>query len=125
MSAELHGRLIALYARLAAHTEPECTGRCERPRSCCAEMYCAFAIEHAKTRWQVELQRTWHPELPLMGDDGCTAAPHLRPICTAHTCEMCAHGHKRGDPAWTRRYDDIMGAIAEIEAAVSEKEAAL
>ena len=26
-----------------------------------------------------------------------TAAPHLRPICTAHTCETNEHGCKRGD----------------------------
>jgi hypothetical protein len=113
-------KLVRLYAQLAAHTEPECSGRCERPRTCCDERYCSIAIEFAKAQWQVDLQSTWHPALPLMGDDGCTAAPHLRPICSAHTCEMCAHGTKRGDPVWTARYYEIMQAIAEVETVVFE-----
>lgn len=116
----MRARLIGLYAQLAAHTEGECSGRCARPRSCCAEQYCLIAIDFARTHWQVELPSTWHPALPLMGDDGCTAAAHLRPICTAHTCEMCAHGEKRGDAIWTARYRDIMQAIGEIEARVFE-----
>ena len=120
LSTDLRRKLVALYAQLAAHTEPECSGRCERPRSCCEEKYCAFAIEFAWTHWRVELPATWHPALPLMGDDGCTAAPHLRPICSAHTCEVCTHGAKRGDPAWTARYYEITYAIAEIEAVVFE-----
>ena len=116
MSDELRGRLIVLYAELAAHTEPECAGRCARPFSCCEEKYCTFAIDFAKTHWQVELQPTWHRALPLMGAEGCTAAPHLRPICAAHTCEICAHGKKRGDATWTTRYYEIRDAIAQVEA---------
>jgi len=116
MHDEMRARLIGHYAQLGALTARECSGQCARPRSCCEEKYCAFAIDFAKARWQVELQPTWHPALPLMGDDGCTAAPHLRPICTAHTCEICEHGEKRGDAAWTARYYEIMNAIAEIEA---------
>lgn len=111
-------QLVALYAQLAAHTEPECSGRCARPRSCCEERYCSIAIEFARSHWQVELQTTWHPVLPLMGDDGCTVAPHLRPICAAHTCEICTHGVKRGDAVWTQRYYEITQAIADIEATV-------
>lgn len=114
----MRARLIALYTELAAHTEGECSGVCARPRSCCEERYCLIAIDFAKSHWQVDLRETWHPALPLMGDDGCTAAAHLRPICTAHTCEICAHGEKRGDAAWTARYRDIMQAIGDIEAAV-------
>ena len=118
MLHDLRARLIEHYAELAALTATECSGACARPRSCCEERYCDIAVDFAKTRWQVELQPTWHPALPLMGDDGCTAAPHLRPICTAHTCEICTHGEKRGDGAWTARYYAIMTAIAEIEAVV-------
>ena len=117
---KLRRRLIELYAELSALTEPECSGRCARPRTCCEARYCAIAVEHAATHWQVDLQPTWHPALPLMGDDGCTAAPHLRPICTAHTCEMCEYGSKRGDPAWNAQYRAITDAIAEIEAVVFE-----
>lgn len=114
----LRARLVALYAEVAALTEIECSGACERPRTCCEERYCLIAVDFAQSHWQIALQPTWHPALPLMGDDGCTAAPHLRPICSAHTCEMCTHGEKRGDPSWTARYNDIMHAIGEIELAV-------
>ncbi len=120
MRIDSRKHLIDLYARLAAHTEGECSQRCERPRSCCEERYCLMAIDFAATHWQRELQPTWHRALPLMGDDGCTAAPHLRPVCTAHTCEMCAHGEKRGDAVWTARYHEIMAAIAAIEADLFE-----
>lgn len=109
-------RLIRLYAELSTLTEQECSGNCERPRTCCEEKYCLFAMDFAKANWQIDLAPTWHPALPLMGDDGCTVAPHLRPICTAHTCEICAHGVKRGDEAWTARYYEIVDAIRTIEA---------
>lgn len=116
---DLRARLVALYAELAALTEPECSGQCERPRTCCEERYCLIAIEFARQNWDVELQPTWHPVLPLMGDDGCTAAPHLRPVCSAHTCEVCTYGRKRGDEVWTRRYDELMRTIADVEASAS------
>jgi hypothetical protein len=119
----MRARLIGLYAELAAHTEGECSGACARPRSCCEERYCLIAIDFAKSHWRVDLPATWHPALPLMGDDGCTAPAHLRPICTAHTCEVCAHGEKRGDATWTLRYREIMQAIGEIEAAVFDNAA--
>ena len=111
-------RLISLYAALAAMTEPECAASCARPHSCCDEKYCGFAIAFARENWDVELTPTWHASLPLMGDDGCTAAPHLRPICTAHTCDISASGCKHGDSAWTARYFELVDAIAEIETAL-------
>src|SRR3546814_1039588 len=95
MSRDGRRRLIALYADLAAHTEPECTGACARPMTCCQERYCEIAMDFAAEHWGVELQTTWHRALPLMGPDGCTVAPHLRPICTAHTCDICEYGAKR------------------------------
>ena len=109
-------QLVALYAALAAHTEPECASRCPRPLSCCEARYCAIAIEFAREHWGIELRPTWHATLPMMGPGGCTVAPHLRPVCTAHTCEVCEHGCKRGDEAWTRRYDELRRAISVIEA---------
>src|SRR3546814_1029147 len=113
MSRDGRRRLIALYADLAAHTEPECTGACARPMTCCQERYCEIAMDFAAEHWGVELQTTWHRALPLMGPDGCTVAPHLRPICTAHTCDICEYGAKRHDPAWTERYYALRDAIAE------------
>lgn len=111
-------QLVALYAELAAHTAPECEGSCERPQTCCAPRYCALAIDFAHKYWHVDLPATWHRTLPLMGTAGCTAAPHLRPICSAHTCEVCQYGRKRGDPAWTARYQQLCSSIADVEVAV-------
>jgi hypothetical protein len=109
-------RLIALYAELAAHTEPECaSSRCVKPLSCCAPMYCDLARDFALERWDIRLEPTWHPALPFMGPQGCTVAPHLRPICTAHTCEVNEHGCKRGDEGWTNRYFDLTEEIGAIE----------
>ena len=109
-------RLVALYAELSVHTARECDSACARPRSCCEARYCALAIDHAKTHWQTELTETWHAALPLMGDAGCTVEPHLRPICTAHTCAVCVHGEKPGDEIWTARYRALTREIGEIEA---------
>ncbi|UEM03298.1 hypothetical protein JL101_025575 [Skermanella rosea] len=109
-------RLIALYAELAAHTEPECAGsRCAKPLSCCAPMYCDLTRDFALEYWGERLEPTWHPVLPFMGPRGCTVAPHLRPICTAHTCEVNEHGCKRGDEAWNARYFDLTEEIGLIE----------
>lgn len=108
-------RLVTLYAELAAHTEGECSGACVRPLSCCEERYCLIAIDFAKTHWQTDLVETWHAALPLMGAGGCTAEPHLRPVCTAHTCAICEHGEKPGDEAWTARYHALMSEIGAIE----------
>ncbi len=118
MPDELRQRLIALYAELAAHTEPECAANCPKPLSCCAERYCLIAIDHAAERWGVRLEPSWHPALPMMGPTGCLVEPHLRPICTAHTCDVCEHGEKRGDPAWTDRYYALLDEIAALEAVV-------
>ena len=69
----------------------------------------------------VKLEPGWHPTLPFMGPTGCTVAPHLRPICTAHTCEVNEHGRKHGDDAWTNRYYDLLEEIGLIEEQVFGK----
>lgn len=119
MTAKQRKRLIELYAQMATHTRPEC-GRCRTAYGCCDEMYCEQAIQWAKKQWGVVLKRvnglSVHGKpLPLMGPTGCTAAPHLRPICTVHTCEIASVGCKRGDPVWTGRYFVLREAIDELE----------
>ena len=115
---DLRQRLQALYGDLAAITAAECASACERPHSCCAEAYCHFAMEFAAANWGVALLPTGHGRLPLMGPAGCTAAPHLRPMCTAHTCAVSRFGGKPGDLDWTARYFALQEAIAEIETAL-------
>lgn len=112
--AELKQRLIDLYRQMADHTRPECA-RCLIPHSCCASEYCDQVIEYAKVKWGVELLPTGHPKLPLMGPKGCTAAPHLRPLCTVHTCAMNSIGSKPGDPKWTDEYFRLHDQIQQLE----------
>ena len=95
--------LIQLYQRMADLTLPECQ-TCPIPLRCCDATYCTLAMAWASSRWGVTLERTAHPTLPLMGPEGCTAAPHLRPLCTLHTCYVNNLGYKPDDPVWTERY---------------------
>jgi hypothetical protein len=50
-----------------------------------------------------------------MGPTGCTAAPHLRPLCTYHTCKINSLGCDPADPEWTTTYFDVRDRIEEIE----------
>jgi hypothetical protein len=109
-----HQQLIELYAAMAAHTAPECRA-CFIPYSCCHKLYCEHTIAHAKKKWGVDLPTTTDPKLPLMGPTGCTAAPHLRPHCTTHTCSVQSIGAKRGDQPWTDEYHRLSGLIDALE----------
>lgn len=107
-------RLVQLYQELADHTRPECEG-CLRPYSCCEAIHCEGAIRHAKKRWGIELERTDHQSLPLMGPTGCTAPPHTRPVCVLHTCQINSLGFKPDDPEWTERYFELRDEIDKLE----------
>jgi hypothetical protein len=116
--SEAQAELIELYQKMYELTEPEC-GKCRAPRSCCDPMVCEFVADTAKTRWGVELFATGHPKFPLMANDGtgkCTAAPHLRTMCTLHNCDICSLGFKKDDPEWTERYWVLRQRIDYLEA---------
>lgn len=103
--------LPILMQQMADLTLPECQ-KCPVPLSCCDSMYCEMALEYAKDEWGVTLERTNHPTLPLMGPNGCTAAPHLRPLCTLHTCKINALGTSR-NAEWDKQYFDLREKIEE------------
>lgn len=109
-----HQQLIDLYAEMAKHTLPECRA-CFNPHSCCDKMYCDHTIRFAKSKWGVELSPTKHPTLPLMGPTGCTAAPHLRPMCAMHVCIINSLGSKPGDLPWTQEYYRLHEQIQLLE----------
>lgn len=113
--ASTDDRLVKLYADMSELTKPECGKTCRRPHSCCQAENCADAERWAKDEWGITLVRTGHPKLPFMGPEGCVVPPHLRPICTVHTCEVNSLGFKAGDPAWTAKYFKIRNEIDEIE----------
>ena len=94
-----------LWNQMHGLTLPECQ-KCKIPYSCCSREYCEFVLEE-----HPELKRTDHKTLPLMGPNGCTAAPHLRPLCTLHTCEINSIGIKKNDPEWTKKYFELREKI--------------
>ena len=104
-------KLVTLYKRMGDHTAPECAHSCRLPRSCCSPEYCDMTIEHAKERWGVTLEHTGHARLPLMGPTGCVAEPHLRPMCTMHTCAVNSLGFKPDDQKWNVKYWELRDAI--------------
>ena len=109
-------KLIKLYQEMADFTLPECK-QCIRPYSCCSPEYCDFTMDFAARRG-VKLEPTGHERLPLMGKSGCIAPPHLRPMCTVHTCDIHSMGYKKNDfPAgsWTEKYYDLRSKIEEAE----------
>lgn len=110
-------QLITLYARMSDITSPECASTCKLPHSCCSGEYCEMTIEDARDKWSTTLVRTDHPTLPLMGPTGCVAAPHLRPLCTFHTCEVNSWGSKSNDPEgkWTTEYFEVRTQIEALE----------
>lgn len=107
--------LIPLYQKMYEMTEPECRSSCRCPQSCCDSMYCDIAKEYAKEVWSADLQPTGHPTLPFMSATGCIVPPHMRPMCTLHTCDIGGLGFKRNDPKWTAEYFRLRGQIETIE----------
>lgn len=106
--------LEALYAKMAALTLPECAKTCKVPFSCCSLEYCEFAEQFAISNG-TPISRTGNEKLPFMGPNGCTMPPHLRPLCTLHTCEINSVGIKRGDLKWTEDYFELRETIEELE----------
>ena len=106
--------LIKLYQQLAGLTNAECR-KCPAPLSCCDADYCDMAIAYAKDSWGVDIVATDHFKFPCMGSDGCTVAPHLRPLCTFHACEISSLGFKKNDPEWTKKYWELRNEIDTLE----------
>jgi hypothetical protein len=79
-----------LFQNMADLSKKQCEIDCFKIRGtiggCCSDMYCDLAIEYAK-EIGVSLTPTGNKKLPLMGEEGCTAPPWLRPMCTLHICD--------------------------------------
>jgi hypothetical protein len=116
--------VIQLSKQMADLTRPKC-GACPIPLSCCEAIYCEGAIQYARLYWDTELPRTDHPKLPLMGPDGCTAAPHFRPLCAVHVCER----HYMGDTDFAGAYFELREQFSEAllrhDAAIAPEDADL
>ena len=99
--------LVDVFQKLADHTKPKCAKCRPEPYSCCDAFYCEMTITFASETFGVTLVPTGHKTLPLMGQDGCTAAPHLRPQCAMHTCSISTLGFDPADADWTEEYYSI------------------
>ena len=106
-------RLITAYKKMYELTEPECSHSCRVPRSCCSLEYCQMAQEIAREHWQTEI--TPFGNGMFLGDKGCVVPPHMRPLCTFHTCAVNSLGQKLGDPKWNRRYFRLRAVIEGLE----------
>jgi hypothetical protein len=125
-------KLIEMYQQMSDLTAPECAHTCMIPHHCCQAAQCEDTINFAQRYYGVTLARTTHPRLPLMSPSGCTAAPHLRPVCTVHTCDVNSFAGKFDrktstiDKEWTLRYfklrDEIDQQFNAVHAEEAEKE---
>ena len=95
-------------------TLPKCQG-CPVPLSCCDPMYCSIAEEYSKGKGYEVPSHTGHPKLPFMGATGCILPPHMRPLCTLHTCRINGLGYEPNDPEWTDKYFDLRTKIENLE----------
>ena len=108
-------KLVRLYRKMSENTSSVCANECKRRGACCDSIYCEIAIEWSKTQYGVMLTRSQHHTLPLMGEHGCTAEPHLRPTCTVHQCRINGLGFYPHDLPLTKKYFRLRDAIRRTE----------
>lgn len=97
--------LVKAFADVADLTAPKC-GQCRAPHNCCSRAQCEETRTFAKETFGIDLPETDGP-LPFLGENGCTVAPHLRPICAVHVCES----HLR-DAEFADLYEDLRETAA-------------
>ena len=94
----IESKLKKLYQEMYELTITECV-KCRAPLSCCSRDYCAITKEYAMDEWGVDLAEITMENNPknllFMSSRGCTVAPHLRPFCTLHTCDISGYGFLR------------------------------
>ena len=122
-------RLITLYQEMYEFTLSECKESCRARLSCCSFEYCDEAERWAKEKWNIQLLPVHDGSvkvidysntiLPFMGDDGCVVLPHLRPMCTLHTCDINSMGYSRKGKEWDDKYWKLREEIMVLE---SERE---
>ena len=115
-------KLVTMYDEMGKLTEPECRSSCNAPQSCCSESDCNLAAMWAKREWDTVLEplpadKRGPKGFPFLSPTGCVVAPHLRPGCTMHTCDMSSFGFKKVDPdgAWTDSYFELRQKITTLE----------
>jgi hypothetical protein len=103
--------LEELYQEMYLLTHDHCG--CEsRPFRCCEMEHCEVTRQFAQQKYGIELKSTGHA-IPFMGSDGCVVAPHLRPLCTLHSCYITrqAKAEFPNDPERTKAYFSLRNLI--------------
>lgn len=113
----LYQKIAGITGSLCASGKDECAKFSDRKYRCCDHKYCEEAVRFAREKYGVELQRTNNPDLPFMGDNGCTVAPHLRPICAMHVCtwSWAPKSHIEHDEQKSREYMELYYRIKDEE----------
>lgn len=108
--------LIAFYKELSDLTRPLCS-LCRVPFNCCSAEYCSLAKSWAKDRWNLDISSLAikNNKIPFLSKEGCLVAPHLRPICTLHHCQINSLGFFIGQKKLTNEYFSIREKIEELE----------
>lgn len=60
---------------------------------CCDAVFCE-TVEKGFKALGVHYEKTGHPELPFMGENGCVVAPEHRPGCTMFFCPAALEDRK-------------------------------
>lgn len=108
--------IVRLYKELADVTTKHCIKTCARMGACCSKEYCDIAIGCALDIYGMELQVTGNLKLPLLNEDGtCSAPPHVRPMCTAHQCDIAGVAILKGEPEETKKYFSLRNEIDILE----------
>jgi hypothetical protein len=98
-----------LFQQMYDLTKAKCCGCTKRLRpfnnvGCCNVMYCEMADAYSGEHEPVPVDERVQTDIKYLRADGCILAPHLRPICTVHNCQINSLGFVPGDPGWTKRY---------------------
>ena len=113
---KINEELIDLYQQMYEHTKYECSHVCKVPHSCCSDDICEMVAHFIPELWGHEApDKTDHPKLRFMGLEGCILAPHLRGLCTVHTCAINAFGEKPKAPEWNEKYWGLRNQIDDLE----------
>lgn len=107
-------KLKELYKKLYELTNPDCRS-CRAPLSCCSPEYCELTKELAKEHWDVTLVPITGTKIPFLGEKGCIVDPHLRPLCTRHSCVINSLGVYPGDKEKTQKYFELLEEIEVLE----------
>lgn len=105
--------LIEAYDVLSDLTRPMCDA-CPTPQEhrCCYREACQMAQMVAEGLWGERLEPDGDQLPYLTAGKGCSAAPHLRPHCTAY---VCPEALAQACPEDQQEYADLRAYIARLE----------